>query len=109
MHGTPLGIGRRRFAVDGIAKHVEHAPERSLTDRRLQRPSRVFHRAAAGETLRGRQRNAAHVARVALRQHFEDDTPALARAQQRMNRRQVLVEPYVHDAAAHRDDGATIR
>ena len=73
MDGAPLDIGRRRLAVDGVAEHVEHARENSLADRRLQRPARVLHRHAAREALRGRQRNPAHVMRVALRQHLDDD------------------------------------
>ena len=63
------------FAVDGVAKHVEHARENPFAHRRFQRPARVLHRHAAGETLRGRQRNPAHVMRIALRQHFDDDLP----------------------------------
>ena len=73
MHRTPLDIGQRRFAVDGVAEHVEHARENPFAHRRLQRPARVLHRHAARETLRGRQRNPAHVMRVELRQHFDDD------------------------------------
>ena len=73
MHRTPLDIGQRRLAVDGVAEHVEHPRENPFADRRLQRPARVLHRHAASETLRGRQRNPAHVMRITLRQHFDDD------------------------------------
>ena len=73
MHRTPLDIGRRRLAVDGVAEHVEHPRENPFAHRRLQRPARVLHRHAASETLRGRQRNPAHVMRIALRQHLDDD------------------------------------
>ena len=81
MHRTPLDIGQRRFAVDGVAEHVEHPRENSLADRRLQRPARVLHRHAASETLRGRQRDSAHVMRIELRQHLDDDLfPSPARS-----------------------------
>ena len=73
MDGAPLDIGRRRLAVDGVAEHVEHSRENSFADRRLQRPARVLHRHAASETLRGSQRDPAHVMRIELRQHFDDD------------------------------------
>ena len=106
MHGTPLDIGQRRSAVDGVAKHVEHPRENPFAHRRLQRAARVLDRHAAGETLRGRQRDPAHVMRIALRQHFDDDLPFLARAQHRIDRRQMPIEPHIHDAAAHRDDRA---
>ena len=66
-------IGQRRSAVDDVAEHVEHARENFLAHRRLQRPARVLHRHAARETLRGRQRNPAHVMRIQLRQHLDDD------------------------------------
>ena len=74
-HWTSDGAG---CAVDGVAEDVEHARENSLADRRLQRPARVLHRHAARETLRGRQRNPAHVMRIALRQHFDDDLSVLS-------------------------------
>ena len=61
------------FAVDGVAEDIEHAREDALADRRLQRPARVLDRHAAREPLRGRQRNAAHVPRIQLRQHLDDD------------------------------------
>ena len=106
MHRTPLDIGQCRFAVDGVAKHVEHPRENRFAHRRFQRSARVLHRHAASETLRGRQRNPAHVTRISLRQHFDDDLLFRSRAQHRVNRRQMLVEPDIHDAAAHRDDHA---
>ena len=81
MHGAPLDIGRRRFAVDGVAEHVEHPRENSLADRRLQRPARVFHRHAAREALGGRQRDPAHAMRIELRQNLDGDrSPSSARS-----------------------------
>ena len=109
MDGAPLDICRCRLAVDGIAENVEHARENSLADRRLQRPTRVLHRHTASKTLRGRQRNPAHVTRIALRQHFDDDLFFRSRAQHRVDRRQMFIEPYIHDAAADRDDHAEVR
>ena len=46
--------------------------------------------------------------RITLRQHFDDDLFFGPRAQHRVDRRQMLVEPYIHDAAAHRDDRAEV-
>ena len=108
MHRTPLDIGQRRLAVDGVAKHVEHARENSFADRRFQRPARVLHRHAARETLRGRQRNPAHVMRITLRQHFDDDLlvrlPRAAPSRSAANAHRTGI----HDTAAHRDDRAEI-
>src|ERR1039458_8426985 len=106
MHRTPFDIGQCRFAIYGIAKYVEHPRENRFAHRRFQRPACILHRHAASETLRRRQRNPAHVTRTLLRQHFDDDLLFRSREQHRINRRQMLVEPYVHDTAAHRDDHA---
>ena len=35
MHRTPLDIGQRRFAVDGVAKHIEHARKNPFAHRRF--------------------------------------------------------------------------
>lgn len=43
-----------------------------------------------------------------LRQHFNDDPP-ISRLQNRIDRRQMLIEAYINDAAAHRDHSAEIR
>jgi hypothetical protein len=40
------------------------------------------------------------VARVTLRQRFDDDPPSISRAQHRADR-QMSIEPHIHDAAAH--------
>ena len=109
MHRTPLHICRRRFTVDGIAEHIEHAREDALADRCLQRPAGVFHRHTTRQALGGGQRNATHAMRIQLRQHFDDDLIFLARPQQRVDRRQLRIEAHIHDAAAHRDDHAGIR
>ena len=108
MDGAPLDICRRRLAVDGVAEHVEHSRENSLADRRLQRPARVLHRHAAGEALGGGQRDSTHAMRVELSQNL-DGNLALLRVQQRVDGRQMCIEPYIHDTAAHRDDHAEIR
>jgi hypothetical protein len=50
-----------------------------------------------------------HVVRIALREHFDDDSPLISRPQHRVNRRQTPSESYIHDAAAHRDDHAMVR
>ena len=84
-HWTSAGAA---LPVDGVAEHVEHSRQNRLAHRRLQRPARVFHRHAAGEALRGGQRDAAHVMRVELSQHLDDDSPVLSRAQYRVDRRQ---------------------
>ena len=63
-------------------------------------------RHAASETLRGCQRNPAHVTRIQLRQYLDDDLPLIASTQHRVDRRQMLIEPYIHDTAADRNDRA---
>jgi hypothetical protein len=47
--------------------------------------------------------------RIALRQDLDDDLPLFSCAQHGVNRRQTLVEPNIHDAAADRDDGSDVR
>ena len=109
MHGTPLDIGRRRFSVDDVTEHVEHPRKDSLTDRRFQRAARVFHDHAAREALGGRQRDSAHMLGIALREHFDDELPFATRVQHRGDRRQMVIETHIDDAAAHRDDDTAIR
>jgi hypothetical protein len=46
---------------------------------------------------------------IQLHEHLDGDSPILAGAQQRVDRRQLRIEPYIHDAATHRHDRATIR
>ncbi|MDU9050289.1 MAG: hypothetical protein Q3M30_15700 [Candidatus Electrothrix sp. Rat3] len=47
--------------------------------------------------------------RVLLRQHFNDDLLVRSRTQHRIDRRQLLIKPYIHDTAAYRDHRAEIR
>lgn len=109
MHGTPLDISQRRFAIDGVAKHIEHPRENPFADRSFQRSARVLHGHTASETLRGRQCNPSHVLRIASRQRFDDGLSFSSRAQHQMDRRQMRIEPDIHDAAAHGYDRAEIR
>ena len=109
MHRTPLNLGQRRSAVDGGAKHIEHTREGSFANRRLERPTRVLHRHAAGEALRRRQRNPAHVPGITLRQDLDDDLFLRPRPQQRVDGRQEVIEPHIHDAAAHRNHRTDVR
>ncbi len=104
MNAAPVDPGRRRLAVNGIAEDIKHAPENSLADGRLQRPARVFYRAAAGEALGGGQRNPAHAMRVKLGRDLDGNSALLSRTQQRINGRQLIIEPHIHDTAAHRND-----
>ena len=108
MDGAPLDIRRRRLAVDGVPENVEHARENPFADRRLQLPARIFHGVAAGQTFGGGQCDSTHAMRVELSQHLDGDFPFL-RVQQRVDGRQMLIEPYIHDAAAHRDHRAEVR
>src|ERR1017187_8603116 len=108
MDRAPLDIRRRRLAVDGVAENVEHARENPLADRRLQLPARVHHRISAGQALGGGQCDSAHAMRVELSQHFDGNFPFL-RVQQRVDCRQVRIEPYIYDAAAHRNHRAEVR
>ena len=57
-------------------------PNTSNIRERIPLPTGAFsgppvssHRHAAREALRGRQRDPAHMMRIALRQHFDDDLP----------------------------------
>ena len=108
---APNAIRHRtgRFAIYGIAKYIEHPRENRFAHRRFQRPARILHRRAASETLRGCQRNPAHVTGIALRQHFDDDVLVGTGTQYGIDGRQTPVEPDVHDAAPHRDHHARIR
>ena len=107
MHGTPLNVGGRGLAVDSVAKHVKHARKNALADRRFQRPAGVRHRHAARQALRRRQRNGAHMLRIALRQHLDEDA-AFVGLQQAVDGRQIRLEAHIDDAAAHRNDHAQI-
>jgi len=109
MHGAPFDIGQGRSAVDGIAQYVEHPRMNPLPHRRFQWPARVLHHHAASEPLRGRKRDPAHMIRIALCQHFDDDPAFVSRAQHRANWRQVLIETHIHDTATHRGDRAAVR
>ena len=66
MDGAPLDIRRRRLAVDGAAKDVEHSRENPFAYRGLQLASRVFHGVAAGEAFGGGQRDSTHAMCVEL-------------------------------------------
>ena len=109
MHRAPLDIGQSRATVDGIAEDVEHTREDSLPYRRLERAPRILHLHAASETLCRRQGNTADTMGIAMYQHLYNDAPFAAGSQHRVDRRQVLVEPHIHDAAAHRDHHTGIR
>jgi len=56
-----------------------------------------------------RQCNPTHVPGISLGQHLDNDSSFVARPQQRVNWWQVRIEPYIHNAAAHRDHHAEIR
>ena len=109
MHRTPFNIGQCRIAIYGIAKYIEHPRKNGFAHRRFQRPACILDRHAARETLRRRQRNPAHVMRILLRQHFDDDFLLWSGEQHRVDRRQMHIEANVHNTAAHRDDDAHIR
>ena len=108
VHGTPLHIGGCSFAVDGVAKHVEHSRKNSPAHRCFQRSARILDRHAAGQSLRGGQRNPAHMVRVELRQNLDADFTILG-VQQGVDRRQSAAEADVHHAAAYRNDHARLR
>ena len=109
MYGAPFDIAGRRMTVDDVAEHVEHARQDRLADRCHQRPAGVFHDHAARQPFGGRQRDPAHPVRIELGQHLDRDMFLLARAQQRIDRRQVPIEADVHDTAAHRNDFTEIQ
>jgi hypothetical protein len=56
----------------------------------------------------GRQRNPAHAIRIELGQTLNDDLFFRSCAQHRVYRRQLSIEPNIHDAATYRDDCAGI-
>jgi hypothetical protein len=54
MDGPPLDILRRRFAVDGRSKYVEHPRHDFLADRYLERLTRIFNPHSSGKAFRWR-------------------------------------------------------
>src|ERR1035441_7410524 len=46
---------------------------------------------------------------ITLRLHLDDHAPFRPSAQHRIDRRQMIIEPNIHHAAAHRDHHAEIR
>jgi hypothetical protein len=108
MDRAPLHAGERRFAVDGVAKDVEHPSKDLLAHRGLQRATSVLHLHAARQPLRRRQCDTAHMVGVALRQHLDHDATVVARTQQRIDRRQAPVEADVDDTSTHGDDRADV-
>ena len=97
-----------RLAIDRLAEHVEHPRKKCLAHGGLQGAAGILDRHAARQPLRGRQRDSAHMMRIALRQDLDDDLLVRSRQQQRMDRRQMRLEAYVHDTAADRDDHAVV-
>ena len=108
MHGAQFDRRWRRPAIDGVAEHVEHAPQNSFTDRRLQRPAGVLYARAAHQSLGGRQANSPHAVLIDLGQDLDQDSPIRAGSQQRVDGGQVCLETDIDHAAAHRDDRAGI-
>ncbi len=53
-------LGQRSAFVDGLAEQVEDAPERDLADGDHDRPTRVDHLGAAGESVGRVHRDSAH-------------------------------------------------
>ncbi len=106
MHTAPFDIRRRRQAIDGIAKNVEHAREGCTADRHFQRATGIKHCHAASQPLRRGQRDTAHPMRVQLSQDLDGD---ITRMQQRIDRRQITLEADIHNTAAHRDQLAGIQ
>ena len=81
MDRTPLNIGHRSLAVDGVAKNIEHAGEDLFSDRRLQWAAGVLHRHAAGQALGRGESYAPHTPVINLGQHLDHHVPLRARAQ----------------------------
>ena len=104
-----MNVGRRGFAVYGVTEDIEHARQDAFAHQRLQRPARVHDRHAASQALRRRQRDPAHVTSILLGQHLDDDRFFRTCPQHRVDRRQVVIEPHIHDTAAYRDDNAKIQ
>ena len=94
------------MAIDGVSEHVEHARKNCFVDRHFQCSARVHDDRAARQTLSRRQRNAAHPMRVELRQNLDDDSSFFTSARHRTERRQILIEPYIHGTTAQGDDAA---
>jgi len=51
MDGPPLDIPRRRFAVNGGSKHIEHPRHDLLAYRYLERLARIFNLHSPGKAL----------------------------------------------------------
>ena len=86
-HRTSDGGGSPSMTLPNTSNIRERNP---FADRRFQRSARVEYGHAAGEALGGRQRDAAHMLRIALREHFDDDLPFFSRMQHGVDRRQML-------------------
>ena len=108
MHRSPFGARQGCAAIDGVAEYIEHSRQNHFAHGHLQRSARIPHRHAARESLRRRQGNPAHVVPILLREHFDDDPFFRSREQDRIDGRQMSIEPDIHDAAAHRDDDTGI-
>ena len=109
MHRTPLDIGQCPFAVDGLAKDVEQTRRDSFAHRDSQRPARVLYRHTASGDLAWASMQSAHMPRVTLRQHFNDDVLVISSAQQRVDGRQMCIDLISTTPPAHRDHGAEVR
>ena len=94
-------------AVDRLADHVEHAPERAGTDRHRDAAAVRLHGHTAGQTLAARQHNAAHaVAADMLRDLHHKRVPALLHGQRLFDLRQLFcfVKRHIHNGARNLHD-----
>lgn len=72
----------------------------------IAHPARIFHYDPPAEALGWGQRDPTHAMRVELSQNLDGNFPSFA--QQRLDGRQVRIEPYIYDTAAHQDDRAKV-
>src|ERR1039458_7988225 len=101
-------LSRRVTELSALVQKLQTRVDELEGKPRLQLPARVHHRISAGQALGGGQCDSAHAMRVELSQHFDGNFPFL-RVQQREIGRQVRIEPYIYDTAAHRNHRAEVR
>ena len=109
MDRPPLDIFRRRLAVNGRAKHVEHPRNNFLAYRYLKRFAGVFDPHSSCQARSGRQGNASHTTGVELSHDFDDDLAFRTSVENGEYRRQTTVKSHIDDATTHRDDRSKIR
>ena len=94
---------RRRLAVQGLAKHIEHASEHRIADRHLDRCAGGMHRHAQPQSAYRRQR---HAARRTVGEQGGDLHCQFAGVDQLLDAWRCADKQHVHHAATDADDAS---